>query len=459
MNHARNLLTYCHKMTLDKLAFIILSVLWSLLFFYTFEPYLTGQSLSVSNLDLSFITTLLVGISVTSSSIWLCVFVIFHFVVDKTISQQRSLVARAIQGRGNASSISINALVSIIIPARNEESVIQETIRNCLKQSYDNIEVLVVCHNSSDATFEIASNVHDHRVKIFNLETKEAGKGIALNYVIDKASGDFLLILDSDGRLDKHFIEYTLPYFKEGYTAVQGKILPSNRSYSLLTHLLALEGDLYSVPFMTVRSFLQKRTPLGGTGFIIRRDKLLQIGKFSNSLIDDFELSFRLYRNSCTVAFAPLSLVYDEKPPVFGLMIRQRQRWVKGHIDLLMHKVSEPKDVLGIFYWLSPVFSMAGLLSLMVASYAVISYLLFGHYPYKFAFIPFVIWFIMLITTSALGLSILRYGNDTRNFKSILHSLLLAPFSNYWYIVLVKAFFVKSWANTKTPHGFQVSQP
>ena len=96
--------------------------------------YLTGRSLPASNLDLSLMTTLLVGISVASSSIWLCVFVIFHFVVDKTISQQRSLVARTIQGRGNGNPISINALVSIIIPARNKESVIQETIRNCLKE-------------------------------------------------------------------------------------------------------------------------------------------------------------------------------------------------------------------------------------------------------------------------------------------------------------------------------------
>jgi len=430
------------------------------MFFYTFESYLTGTSIPVAGgLDLSIMTTLLVGMAIASSSVWLCVFIIFHFSVGKTISHQRSIVAGSIYGKRNRSPLTINSLVSIIIPARNEESVIEKTIRNCLRQNYNNIEVLVICHNSSDATYEAASRVHDQRIKIFDLKTSDSGKGIALNYGIDKANGGYLLILDSDGKLDEQFIEKTLPYFKEGHAAVQGKILPSNRSYSLLTHLLALEGDLYSVPFMVVRSYLHKRTPLGGTGFIIRKDKLLEVGKFSNSLIDDFELSFRLYRNNYRIAFAPLSMVYDEKPAIFSLMIRQRQRWVKGHIDLLRRKVSESKDILGIFYWLSPVFSMCGLLSMMVASYAVITYILFGQYPYKFAFIPFVIWFIMLVSTSALSLSILRYEHDTRNFKSILYSLMLSPFSNYWYIVLIKAFFVKSWANTKTPHGFEVSPP
>ena len=105
--------------------------------------------------------------------------------------------------------------------------------------------------------------------------------------------------------------------------------MPSNRQYNLLTRLLSLEGDLFSVPFMTTRTFLDKRTPLGGTGFVINKDILIQIGKFGNSLIDDFELSFRLFRNKFRIAFAPLSVVYDEKPPRFDIIFSQRSRWMK----------------------------------------------------------------------------------------------------------------------------------
>ena len=156
--------------------------------------------------------------------------------------------------------------------------------------------------------------------------------------------------------LDKDFISNTLPFFKEDYAAVQGKIDASNREYNLLSRLLALEGDLFSFPFMVFRGFLNKKTPLGGTGFIIKKDILIKVGKFTNSLIDDFELSFRLYKNKHKIAFAPLSIVYDEKPPILDVMIRQRSRWVKGHIDLLKHRVAEPSDLLGMIYWLSPVF-------------------------------------------------------------------------------------------------------
>ena len=73
-------------------------------------------------------------------------------------------------------------LVSIIIPARNEEAVIRRTISSALAQSYTNIEVLVICHNCTDNTFLIASKIGDKRVRAFDFRTEQAGKGIALDY-------------------------------------------------------------------------------------------------------------------------------------------------------------------------------------------------------------------------------------------------------------------------------------
>ena len=73
------------------------------------------------------------------------------------------------------------------------------------------------------------------------------------------------------------------------YAAVQGKYIPSNRGYNLITRLVSIEGDLWSTPYMTVRSLLQKKVFLGGTGFVIRKDILLRIGRFTNHLVDDYE--------------------------------------------------------------------------------------------------------------------------------------------------------------------------
>ena len=439
-------------LTSDKIGFSIVFVLWFMMFYYTIVPYLMMRTIPVNmNLDLSFITTPLVGASIINSSIWVSIYIIFHVIRNKVIDYQKTiLIKNALNKDGNNLP-----LVTMIIPARDEENVIRKTVVNCLEQTYKNIEVVIVCHNcSNDETYDQA-NLPDKRIKALELKTIEAGKGIALNYGVDNSDGDYILILDSDGKLDKEFVTNSLPFFKEGYAAVQGKIDASNREYNLLSRLLALEGDLFSFPFMAVRSFLSKRTPLGGTGFIIKKEILLKVGKFSNSLIDDFELSFRLYKMGYEIVFAPLCIVSDEKPPIFSIMMKQRARWVKGHIDLLKKRIAEPTDVIGVIYWLSPAFSTCGLISVGVASFAMIFYLTFGYYPYRFSHVPFLTWIILTTSLNVLYLTLLRYREETNNLKHVLYSLFLTPFSTYWYVVLVKSFFVKSWATTKTIHGFR----
>jgi cellulose synthase/poly-beta-1,6-N-acetylglucosamine synthase-like glycosyltransferase len=419
------------------------------MFYYTLVPYTWGRAIPVNrNLDLSFITTPLVAASIINSSIWVSIYIIFHVIRQKVIDYQGMIMVK-----NKINENDTQPLVSIVIPARNEENVIRKTVLNCLRQTFNNIQVVIVCHNCNDRTYEEA-NLSDKRVKALNFKTIEAGKGIALNYGVDNSNGDYILILDSDGRLDREFIANTLPFFKEGYAAVQGKIDSSNRDYNLLSRLLALEGDLFSFPFMAVRSFLSKRTPLGGTGFIIKKDILVNAGKFSNSLIDDFELSFRLYKKGYEIVFAPLSVVYDEKPPKLDIMMKQRSRWLKGHIDLLKHRIAEPTDIIGVIYWLSPAFSACGLISVGVASFAVIFYLAFGYYPYVFAHVPFLTWIILTTSINVLYLTLLRYKKEINNFRYALYSLTLTPFSTYWYVVLIRSFFVKGWASTKTLHGF-----
>jgi cellulose synthase/poly-beta-1,6-N-acetylglucosamine synthase-like glycosyltransferase len=436
--------------TSDKIGFSIIFVLWFLMFYYTVAPYFWTRAIPVNrNLDLSFITTPLVAASIINSAIWVSIYIIFHIVRKKVIDYQITIMKK-----NSMDKEKYQPLVSIIIPSRDEENVIRQTVLNCLEQTYKNIQVIIVCHNCKDRTFEEAK-LSDKRVKALELKTVQAGKGIALNYGIDNSDGEYILVLDSDGRLDKEFVANCLPFFKEGYAAVQGKIDASNRDYNLLSRLLALEGDLFSFPFMAVRSFLSRRTPLGGTGFIINKEILIKAGKFSNSLIDDFELSFRLYKQGYEIVFAPLSVVSDEKPPKIDIMMKQRARWLKGHIDLLKHNIAEPSDVIGMIYWLSPAFSACGLVSVAIASFSVIFYLGFGYYPYRFAHVPFLTWIILTTSINALYVTLLRYDTKINNFRHFLYSLFLTPFSTYWYVVLVKSFFVKSWSTTKTLHGFR----
>ncbi len=423
--------------------------MWAVMIYYTVVPWLLGYTLPVNgSVDISVITWTLVIFSLVSSFLWFVMQLAFVMIGNRMAKYQKHAISRA-------NYVGKRPLVSVVIPARNEQSVIKRTIGSALSQSYQNIEVLVICHNCSDNTYLKASEFNDNRVRAFDLKTELAGKGLALDFAAEQSKGKYLLVLDSDGILKPDFIDTALPLFdRSNVAAVQGKLLSSNRNYNLVTKLLALEGDLYSIPFMTVKSLIDRRTPLGGTGYIVRRDILQAVGGFGNALIDDFELSFRLFRNKYRIVFAPLSIEYDEKPPEIPLMLRQRSRWVKGHLDLLKQRVAESTDIVGNIYWLNPVLMLAGFSAMGIVSFGLFSYILFGHMPFKFSFIPIKIWLLMTLASYLLQLVVLLRQDGMSALKKVLILFILPPFSVYWYVVLVKAFFVKSWASTKTTHGF-----
>jgi hypothetical protein len=135
-------------------------------------------------------------------------------------------------------------------------------------------------------------------------------------------------------------------------------------------------------------------------------------------------------------------------------MLRQRARWGKGFLDLLNIRIAEGSDVLGNLYWLNPIAAITGLIMLLIPAYAALHFLIFDYYPYTYAFIPLDVWFVITGILFSLQAAVLakEYGR-----KGIVYAVglpALTPFSHYWFAAFIKAFTVRSWANTKTTHGF-----
>ena len=429
--------------------FFVIIGLWALVLTSTIYPYFYGIEILVdTQVDLTYVTLPILGFNLVYVLMLIFIFAMYLGTYGKVRKYQTQMKKTASEKFHTQTE-----LCSIVIPARNEEGVIKRTILNCLQQTYQNIEVIVVAHNCSDKTVDEAK-VEDPRVKVFTLETKEAGKGIALNYGVSKSSGNYILVLDGDGLLTRDFIENALPLFDENYAAVQGRFIASNRNFNFITKMLAIEGDLWSTPFMSMRSHFGKRCPLGGTGYIVRKDILMKVGMFANHLVDDYELSFRLLRNGYRIAFAPLSVNYDEKPPTLSFMLRQRARWGRGFMGLLRTKVAEGSDIIGHIYWLNPIAAVSGLIMLLIPAIAAAHYLIFDYYPYTYTYIPFSIWLGLTGALFALQTAVLVREYGRRGLVYAAQIPALTPFSHYWFVSFMKAFTVKSWANTKTTHGF-----
>lgn len=100
-------------------------------------------------------------------------------------------------------------LVSILIPARNEEKNITDCINKCLDQSYPNKEIIVLNDNSTDSTKELLQKFSNHIKIIDGAELPEGwlGKNWACHQLSLQAKGKYFLFIDADVRLNEKAVE------------------------------------------------------------------------------------------------------------------------------------------------------------------------------------------------------------------------------------------------------------
>ena len=96
-------------------------------------------------------------------------------------------------------------LVSILIPTYNAELWLVETIDSALKQTWSNIEIVVVDDGSKDNTLAVAKRFESSLVKVIYQENQ--GQSAAENRALQEAQGDFIQYLDADDLLAPDKIE------------------------------------------------------------------------------------------------------------------------------------------------------------------------------------------------------------------------------------------------------------
>lgn len=103
--------------------------------------------------------------------------------------------------------------VSIIIPLHNTEAYIQATLDSCIKQSYQNLEIIVVENGSTDKSYEKAIAVKDPRISVYAIGKASAAK--ARNYGLQKATGAYIQFLDADDLLSPNKIAAQLTALRQ----------------------------------------------------------------------------------------------------------------------------------------------------------------------------------------------------------------------------------------------------
>lgn len=97
--------------------------------------------------------------------------------------------------------------VSIIIPAYNVEKYIFRAIESSIKQTYKNIEIIIVDDGSTDQTLKVIKKYADIDERVIYIHQTNKGVAIARNEGMKSSTGEFVIFLDSDDWLEPNAVE------------------------------------------------------------------------------------------------------------------------------------------------------------------------------------------------------------------------------------------------------------
>lgn len=343
--------------------------------------------------------------------------------------------------------------VSILVPAHNEEKVIGRTAVSLLNLNYpdDKMELIIINDNSSDNTKDVLQKIKDKypnkNFTIINTTKENGGKGKsnALNIGYKQAKGEIIAVYDADNTPEKLALRYLVYRILSDNSlgAVIGKFRTRNRDKNWLTRFINIETLSFQWIAQAGRWQLFRLCTIPGTNFIIKRSIIEKLGGWDvNAVAEDTEISFQIYKLGYRIAFMPLAVTWEQEPQTVKVWFKQRTRWVKGNIYVLMKYIRRifhgtPKSVLfDLSYFFSTYFLF---LSSVLISNVIFILGIFTNIKVSVAGNFMLLWilaYVLFILEVAITLT-LEKGEGTID-NIFLVAIMYFTYSQMWLIVAIR---------------------
>jgi cellulose synthase/poly-beta-1,6-N-acetylglucosamine synthase-like glycosyltransferase len=376
--------------------------------------------------------------------------------------------------------------ISIIVPARNEEHTIVETVISLFQLDYPDFEIVVVNDGSTDNTLEslidyfelkpveasyensedwipcetvhglYSSFVHSHLLVI---DKKNGGKSDALNAGINFAKHPLFCSIDADSILEKQtLLKLVQPFLNSEETvAVGGIVRVANgctiRDGILKDVVLPLSPLIITQIIEYLRAFLTNRVGwekinslviISGAIGLFKRSVVMELGGYKHTIGEDMELTLRMHkllrqkRRKYRIDFAPDAVCWTQVPTNLKSLSSQRIRWQKGMIDSLwMHKdmLFNPRyGTVGFlalpYFWF---FEMMGP-AIEASGYLVLLWVFASGVIADFFVFVFIMAYLFGLFFSLIAIFINEISyNYYKRYKEILKLILYAMLDPIWY--------------------------
>jgi cellulose synthase/poly-beta-1,6-N-acetylglucosamine synthase-like glycosyltransferase len=344
--------------------------------------------------------------------------------------------------------------VSALVPARNEELVIEKTVRALLAMDYPagKFEIIVINDKSTDRTAEIVQQLsrEDQRVRLLDWPAapRGSGKPHALNEGLKLCRHPIIAIYDGDNNPTKDSLRIlcTRMVRNPELAAAMGKFRCINRHRNLLTRMVNIETLSFQWMIQAGRFWFSKFAVLPGTNYVIKKEVLESVGGWDvKAITEDSELSVRLQMKGYQVQFVPTSITWEQEPEELGVWIKQRTRWVRGN-NYVMKKFARPAlsfsnkrlstEFLYLFglYYLFLVSIVSSHLIFLLSLLGVVVIDVAG--PYTLVWISAFILFLVEI------FFVLSYEEEDRPSNVLVTALMYFTYCQLWLYVVFKSLYM-----------------
>lgn len=238
--------------------------------------------------------------------------------------------------------------VTIVVPAHNEELVIEKTATAILDLNYpkDKLEILFYADNCEDKTADVLDKVlaqkqYQGRNAQVIRRTGTGGKAGVLNDALKIAHGEYLGVYDADAMPEENALYFLVRKVLENperYMAAFGRNKTRNAKQNFLTKCINQEIVVTQRVQHCGIWQLFKIGRIPGTNFIINKQYVESIGGWRNgALTEDTDISFKIMGSGKLIALAYNSETFQQEPERIKDYYFQRLRWAKGNYEVVIN--------------------------------------------------------------------------------------------------------------------------
>lgn len=225
--------------------------------------------------------------------------------------------------------------VTVIVPAYNEEMVIEKCLESILQSDYANFTVVVVDDGSTDRTSQVVAQKFGHDDRVVLLREENRGKWHAANFGLSVVETPYFVIADADSLFFPDTVRWLVQQFKDDRVGAVAGLVEVGNHENLLTACQRIEYIVSQSVMRRAYEAFEGILVVPGAVGAWRTEAVLRAQAFSGETItEDADLTVAVHRAGYLVRFQEQARSVTEAPANVRAFMRQRLRWTFGMLEV-----------------------------------------------------------------------------------------------------------------------------